>query len=111
MNADSPEKSLEQIPGIKITGSRTKLIVDNIKCGGCAKTITSAMSELNLTGVQVDVEASFVEMDSPKDSSLLLQAISKLKGLGYPIVDTEEGLKAIALKAKSYLSCAIGKIS
>ena len=39
------------------------------------------------------------------------QVLVKLKELGYPLVDTEEGLKAVALKARSYLSCALGKLS
>ncbi|MGE0763002.1 MAG: heavy-metal-associated domain-containing protein [Bdellovibrionales bacterium] len=105
------EDSKDQIRGIQRSGSRVKLILDNIKCGGCAKTITKALSDLGLTEVFVDPQSSSVEINSPENSLLLSDAITKLKGLGYPLIDTEEGLEAVALKAKSYLSCAIGKIS
>jgi copper chaperone len=96
--------------GIEKHGSRTRLIVENIKCGGCANTITKGLNELGLKDVIVDPQASFVEMDNPASTEILQKAIAKLRSLGYPLVDTEEGLKAVALKAKSYLSCALGKI-
>ncbi len=101
---------MNQQTGIQVKGTRTQLLVDNIKCGGCGKTITNGLNELGLTNVEVNPEASTVEFDSPTESKLNL-ALTKLKELGYPLVDTEEGFKALALKAKSYLSCAIGKMS
>ena len=111
MKTESLQKTSELTLGIQRNGSRTRLIVDNIKCGGCAKTITKALNELGFEDVVVDPESSFVEVNSPQDAAKLLEAVSKLKDLGYPLIDTEEGLKALALKAKSYLSCAIGKMS
>lgn len=97
--------------GIQVKGTRTQLLLDNIKCGGCGKTITKGLNELGLNNVEVNPEASMVEFDNPNDSSKLNLALAKLKELGYPLIETEEGLKALALKAKSYLSCAIGKMS
>lgn len=97
--------------GIAVHGDRTQLIVENIKCGGCAKTISKSLTELGFKNIAVDPEQSFVELDSPKDPDAIVDAIIKLKTLGYPLIETEEGLRAVALKAKSYLSCAIGKMS
>jgi copper chaperone CopZ len=97
--------------GILVRGTRTQLIVDNIKCGGCAKTITHSLAELGCKNISVDPEKSLVELDNPHNPVLLTSAINKLKELGYPLIETEEGLRALALKAKSYMSCALGKIS
>jgi copper chaperone len=96
--------------GVKRSNIRTRLILENIKCGGCAKTITSSMSDLGFTNCVVSTEECFVEFDNPSKESEISKAVSKLKELGYPLVDTEEGLKSILLKARSYVSCAIGKI-
>lgn len=100
-----------EIKGISVSGHRTQLIVDNIKCGGCAKTITKSLTDLGLKNVLVDHEKSLVELDNPENIEALKSAVKKLKELGYPLIETEEGLRAVALKAKSYLSCAIGKLS
>lgn len=97
-------------PGILVRDSRTQLIVENIKCDGCAKTISQALSRLGYKNITVNPEQSSVELDSPKDSEAITNAINKLRELGYPLIETEEGLTAVALKAKSYISCALGKI-
>lgn len=98
-------------PGIIVRETRTQLIVDNIKCGGCAKTISQALSKLGYKNIVVIPEQSSVELDSPDDPATIATAVSRLRELGYPLIETEEGLAAVALKAKSYLSCALGKIS
>ncbi len=111
MKTDNRKVSPTSTLGIQQNGSRTRLILDNIKCGGCANTITKALNNLGLENVIVDPESSFVEVDNPQDPTKLHKAIANLKGLGYPLIDTEDGLKAVALKARSYLSCALGKMS
>lgn len=97
--------------GILVLGSRTQLTVENIKCGGCANTITKELKNIGLQNISVDPEQCTVEMDTPENSNAVSSAIKKLRELGYPLIETEEGIKAALLKAKSYLSCAIGKIS
>jgi copper chaperone len=94
---------------IEKTENSIKLILDNIKCGGCANTITKAMEALEFKDVAVDPENHTLTMSLPQNENQLNQALDQLKNLGYPLVETEEGLKALALKAKSYISCAIGK--
>jgi copper chaperone len=97
--------------GVQQNTLRMRLILDNIKCGGCGKTITSAMTELGFKNVVVDPDASYAEFDKPADIQKIEPALNKLKELGYPLIDTAEGLAALALKARSYLSCAVGKMS
>lgn len=89
---------------------KTKLVLENMKCGGCANTITRALNELGLLEVRVDVGSNSVEVANPIDPVLLEKAIAKLHSLGYPLVKSEEGVRALALKAKSFVSCAIGRL-
>lgn len=87
---------------------KAAIIVQNLKCGGCAKTITTKLSNIpNITNVEVDNDASKVSFiyKGTNDAFLVKQ---KLKALGYPSVD--ETNSAIS-KAKSFVSCATGKMS
>jgi copper chaperone len=102
--------NLYKNPGIKELDQQLELTVENIKCGGCAKTITQSLENLNFTNIKVDHETQKILISKPKDPEKLKDAIKKLKELGYPLVDSEEGLRALALKAKSYISCALGKM-
>jgi len=87
---------------------KTSIIVQNLKCGGCAKTITSKISEVkNILGVMVDVESSTVsfEYQNSADTQVVKD---KLKSLGYPTIGSKN---SIAAKAFSFVSCATGKVS
>ncbi len=87
---------------------KSKIHIQNLKCGGCANTIIKNLIQLNsISNVEVDVENSLVsfEMESEKD---LDEVKGTLKRIGYP----EDGeANSIGSKAKSYVSCAIGKIT
>ncbi len=86
----------------------TNLTIQNLKCGGCAHTITTKLSELhNITNVIVDVESSTVGFNhqSIKEAALVK---NKLSTLGYPI---EGDVNTTVSKAKSYVSCAVGKMT
>lgn len=86
----------------------TTINVQNLKCGGCANNIISKISEIdNIHNVKVDVESSSVSFNyaSPNEISLVK---AKLKKLGYPI---DGDANSISTKAKSFVSCATGKIS
>lgn len=84
--------------------------VENIKCGGCAHSIVSKLSAINgVESVQVDVEKGRVNFQA--DTALVDQVKALLLSLGYPETGSIEGLKAVGAKAKSFVSCAIGKIS
>jgi copper chaperone len=87
-----------------------EIAVENIKCGGCASTITRRLNELDaVSDCQVDVETGMVSISG--DESSKLEVTQLLLNLGYPESGTAEGLKAAKAKAKSFVSCAVGKMS
>ncbi len=87
-----------------------EITVENIKCGGCASTITRRLNELDaVSDCQVDVETGMVSISG--DESSKLEVTQLLLNLGYPESGTAEGLKAAKAKAKSFVSCAVGKMS
>ena len=81
--------------------------IQNLKCGGCAHTIISSLEGLN------NVQDVYINVDSSELTYKCLTAadkiavVQKLNNLGYPVIEDEN---SISLKAKSYVSCAIGKI-
>ncbi|ATA72636.1 MULTISPECIES: heavy-metal-associated domain-containing protein [Capnocytophaga] len=82
-----------------------EIVVENIKCGGCINSIKTAL--LKIEGVQevhVDKETETVSVEGTVDKTILVKALSKL---GY----SEKGNNNFIQKAKSYVSCAMGKIS
>lgn len=82
--------------------------IQNLKCGGCANTITQKLSELEgVSQVHVNEENSIVSIDVVSQD-LLVAIQDKLINLGYPPVGQEN---SIGNKAKSYVSCAIGRFS
>ncbi|MEG3656231.1 heavy-metal-associated domain-containing protein [Arenibacter palladensis] len=86
---------------------KLSLIVQNIKCGGCAKTITTKLSELdNIKEVMVDVNSGTVSFES-KNVESTQRLRDSLKAMGYPTVDAKNGLGD---RAKSILSCAAGRM-
>jgi len=86
---------------------KTTIQIQNLKCGGCAHTIISSLNGLdNVSDVQINVETSEVSFNYLTEVDKKA-AYQKLKSLGYPAVEEENSL---GLKAKSYISCAIGKI-
>lgn len=83
------------------------LVVQNIKCGGCAKTISTKLSELeNIKEVLVNVNSGTISFES-KNVESTQRLRDSLKALGYPTADAKNGLGD---KAKSFLSCASGRI-
>tara|TARA_R110002167_G_scaffold125448_11_gene305605 strand:- start:3331 stop:3597 length:267 start_codon:yes stop_codon:yes gene_type:complete len=83
------------------------IIVQNLKCGGCAKTITSKLTDLNsITDVFVDVETSTVSFEHRDIKDALLAKVT-LKSIGYPSIAEKNGL---ADKTRSLVSCATGKL-
>ena len=84
--------------------------VENIKCGGCANTITTRLNALDIIeGCEVDIDTGIISINGDESSR---QEVSQLLlKLGYPESGTTEGLKAATAKAKSFVSCAVGKMS
>lgn len=87
---------------------KTTVEIQNLKCHGCASTITNKLSKLeNITEVSVDVENNLVSFEYNSDESLET-AKKELYKLGYPLVGEDNKLPT---KAKSYVSCAIGRMN
>lgn len=85
--------------------------VQNIKCNGCANTVkTKLKEEFGDVTVNLGVMPREITLEIEEDQIDKLQA--KMKHLGYPFVGEElSGLETIETKAKSFVSCAIGKMS
>lgn len=88
-----------------------KLEVENIKCGGCAGGIKAALiKDKSIEDVKVDIENGIIEIKY-KEGFDLAVAKKTLSGMGYPEKGTLKGIRSGAAKAKSFVSCAIGKFS
>ncbi len=87
----------------------TRIEVENIRCGGCANSITKKLLEdERITSVNVDIENQTVMLES--DSDVREAATKILFGLGYPERGSVAGLDSFKEKARSVVSCAIGRI-
>ena len=86
-----------------------KLIVDNIKCGGCAGTITKKLEAVFQTqDIEIDIEQGVVNINVEDDKRDKVAKV--LLELGYPETDSVHGFDSAKAKAKSFVSCAIGKM-
>lgn len=82
-----------------------KVAVENMKCGGCANSISMKLSDLpGVTSVKVDIDSGVIDIEGEFD---LEEVTQKLDAMGYPVTGRNNLLK----KTKSYVSCAIGKMS
>lgn len=90
--------------------SKIQVLVENIKCGGCEKSIVNGLSEIEgLSDVVIDRDQQLVSVLA--DDSLRDAVVEKLKKMGYPEQGTVSGLEAGLANAKSFVSCAIGRMS
>ena len=86
----------------------TTLAIQNLKCGGCANTIIIKLSHIDgIDNVQVDNNSDTVSINY-SDETKMNQAKDLLSKLGYPVVGEQNPLLR---KAKSYVSCAVGRIN
>ncbi len=86
------------------------IAVDNIKCGGCANSIRQKLAKINgVLTIEVDIQGEIVIITSNND--VRMEAIEALNNLGYPEKGHHEGLDALKSKAKSFVSCALGKLT
>lgn len=79
--------------------------VENIKCGGCMNSIKTALLKLDgVTEVTIDKEIDTVTVTGTMNRE---DVVNKLNDLGYP----EKGNNTLIRKAKSYVNCAIGRMT
>jgi copper chaperone len=86
------------------------ITVDNLKCGGCENTIKKTLKQIEgVEKVAIDNDKHLVEVEHQDNVSRLMLTDS-LKKMGYPEAGTTEGINAVLSNAKSYISCAIGRL-
>jgi copper chaperone CopZ len=83
-----------------------EIFVENIKCGGCMTSIKQALEKINgIAKVEIDKEEEKISLTG--DHYKLSEVIDSLNSMGYP----QRGDNTLFKQAKSYVSCAIGKMS
>ncbi|MEA3523794.1 MAG: heavy metal-associated domain-containing protein [Campylobacterota bacterium] len=87
--------------------------VNNVRCEGCANTIKTALAKEGFKKINVDLlcEPRKVTVEL-QDEASSAQFRKILRKLGYPLFDEEVSFSSSAsLKAKSFVSCAVGKFT
>lgn len=86
------------------------LKVENVKCEGCAGTLKKALFDTyGEVEVNLDVHPREITLNIQEDQ---LEGLKKeLRSLGYPLSSDElSTFQSVSTTAKSFVSCAIGKI-
>lgn len=87
-----------------------QIAIENLKCGGCERSILKGLATIEgVAGVQVDRERQIVSVDAAQ--SLRQQVADKLRSMGYPEKGSVNGFDAGLANARSFVSCAIGRVS
>jgi len=87
---------------------KTTLKLQNVKCGGCTNGIMVRLLKISgINSVQIDDGSSEVSFTYETVNDLAM-AERALIQMGYPPEDAEN---TIFDKAKSFISCATGKLS
>ncbi len=83
----------------------------NVKCGGCANTLTTKLAEeFAEIIVNLEVEPRQITLDIEEANVPALRLA--LKNLGYPMIDEDlSRLEGFTTAAKSFVSCAVGKMN
>ena len=84
--------------------------IENLKYGGCENMfLKGLMSIAGVASVIVDHAQKAVVFEA--DTNLRPQIVAKLLGMGYPEKGSVAGFDKGITTAKSFVSCAIGRIS
>jgi len=85
-----------------------KVVIENLKCHGCANTIKKGISKLDgIKEVEINMDESSVKFQMDEKIQNRESVLKKLAGLGYP----EKGNNTFVSKATSYVSCAVGRLT
>ena len=83
----------------------------NVKCGGCAGTLKSKLKD-KFGEVEVDLDKTPRVITLDMEESQMEELKESLRSLGYPLTTDElSTFQNIETKAKSFVSCAIGKMN
>jgi len=84
--------------------------VENVKCSGCANTLKTKLKS-SFGNVSVDLDVTPREITLEIEDNQVEDLKEQLRGLGYPLSSDElSALQNVGAKAKSFVSCAIGKM-
>jgi copper chaperone len=87
-----------------------QIAIENLKCGGCERSILKALATIDgISDVAVDRDHQTVHFSGPEP--LRPVVTEKLRSMGYPEKGSLHGLDAGLANAKSFVSCAIGRVS
>ncbi|PCJ32909.1 MAG: heavy metal transporter [Gammaproteobacteria bacterium] len=90
---------------------QTRIQVENIRCSGCTNTINKKLMAIEgVHNVTIDIDTQTVTIEF-KGNDHRDEYITALVAMGYPEKGSVEGLQALKGKAKSVISCAIGKMA
>ena len=85
--------------------------IENLKCGGCGSTIKKTLKDIGgVENIAIDFDKSEISVAHTEGVNRQTLTIA-LKKIGYPETGTTTGLGALTATAKSYISCAIGRMS
>ncbi len=83
------------------------IIVENIKCGGCANSITKALNNLkDVDNININIETGQIQFSADQENTMQLVENILFK-MGYP----KQGDNTLVAKTKSYVSCMVGRMS
>jgi copper chaperone len=83
-------------------------LVENIKCGGCAKTVKNNLNAIEgVKGVDVDLEEGRIQLSYHGDDDIKEEAMSRMIKAGYP----PKGDSNLRHYVTSYVSCMKGRMS
>ena len=84
--------------------------VENIKCGGCENSIVKGINSVaQVSNLVIDREKQMVSFAG--EAAIKQTVIDKLKSMGYPEKGSVAGIETGITNAKSFVSCAIGRMT
>ena len=84
--------------------------IDNLKCGGCEKSIVKGLSAMpEVSDLAVDRERQTVRFTGL--ASNRASVVQTLRSMGYPEKGSLAGIEAGLANAKSFVSCVVGRMS
>jgi copper chaperone CopZ len=85
-----------------------KIKIENLKCNGCASTISKGLLKFSeVKNVDIDIENSTVNISFDGGDESIDKFKKKLSVLGYPETGNNNTISVV----KSFVSCAIGRVS
>lgn len=87
---------------------KSTLQIQNLKCHGCANTIMTQLSKLvGVSEILVNNDSNQVSFHYNSEAEFSIVK-KKLSDLGYPV---EGEANPLPKKAKSFISCAVGRLT